>query len=132
MKLVVDTSISPRIARALNAVFAPAHKVVHANDVSGKNNADAKVCEYLQANTPSVFLIQDQDIIGQPHRMAALGEMKCHLVILAPGWLDSAPDQHAWMLLKIMPRVFKRLEETSRTTTLQLTAGPQPHIRKLK
>ena len=132
MKIVIDSSLSPRMARVLNAVLAPTHNVVHTNDVSGKNNADAEICEYLRANVPSLFIAQDLDTIGQPHRMAALGEMKCHIVLLAPGWLNIRPDEHPWMLLKIIPRVLKRLEQGSGAILLQITPGPQPHIRKLK
>jgi len=132
VKIVVDTSLAPRIARILESALAPTHNVVHANDISGRSNSDAEVCSYVKANVPSVIIMQDLDTSGQPHRMTAIGELETNVIMLAHAWLKIRPDEHAWMLLKVIPRALKRIEEASGTAMLQITPGPQPHIRKLK
>lgn len=42
MKVVIDENLPPALARALNALFAGEHEIIHIRDRFGPNVADAK------------------------------------------------------------------------------------------
>lgn len=123
MNILIDASLSPRIARALDAVFGSDD----ATCASVGAMADAALACREQAGA---WIGIDLDSSTQPHRMTALAEMGRHLVLLAPEWIDLSPADQASLLLRVMPRILKRLRGSGERLTLLVTAGPAPRIRK--
>lgn len=130
MNIVVDSSLSPRIARLLAAVLEPEHRAMHQNDLATGAATDAGLADHLASLSNALLLGLDLEITGHPHRLAALRELGCSVALLSPEWFKVPPPGQAWMLLRLLPRLLKRVQEAKSPVLLTISAGNQPSIRK--
>jgi len=128
MNLVLDTSLSPRLARLLDAALGPAHRVVHATELA-EQATDRMIADHVAAHAPALIIGMDLDVTAHPHRMAALKEMGAAVALLTTDWLTHDPVTQSWMLLRLMPRLLKKAQ-VSANPILLVSPGNGGSIRK--
>lgn len=131
MNIVIDATLSPRIARTLDAVLGPEHRVTHVRGLSDGQATDAQLHEFTSANNPALVIGLDLETTAQPHRLAALKEFNCHAAVLATDWLKIRPTEQAWRLLHVFPRLLTRVQSSSGLCLVSISAAKGLPIRKI-
>jgi len=131
VKILIDATLSPRIARALDALVKPAHNVLHVNDLGGAQTTDRHILDFLKGVDDAVVIGTDLDIVDHPHRIAALREWNCPVFLLATDWLELTPDHQAWKLMGQMPSLLKKVQPGAKSVIYLLPAKLKARIRKI-
>jgi len=131
MKILIDTTLSPRIARALDALLKPGHSVLHMNDLGNALTTDQHILDFLKDVEDAVVIGTDLEIVDHPHRIAALREWNRPVFLLTPDWLDLTPEDHAWKLMSQMPSLLKKIRPGAKPVIHLVPAKPGTRIRKI-
>ena len=110
MNIWLDPTLSPRLARALADVLTPPDAAGHLRDVLGHDASDVHVADFLAAHPGSTVIGIDLDIAEQPHRLAVWRARPADGVLLTPAWLDLAPLTQAWMLIRRIEELRKKID----------------------
>jgi len=131
LKILIDATLSPRIARALDALLKPAHSVMHVSDLGSAQTTDQHILDFLRSVDDAVVIGTDLDLVDHPHRVAALREWNCPVFLLATDWLKLTPDNQAWKLMGHMPSLLKKIQPGAKSVIHLLPAKPRARIRKI-
>lgn len=111
MNLLLDSTLAPRLARALNTLLQPEHSAAHLRDILGNDVSDSMVIQHIKDHPGSMMIGVDLDVIDNPHRVAALRECGCPVFLLSSAWLELAEWSVVWMLANRLPAMI----DTART-----------------
>lgn len=107
MRIFIDNNLAPRHARALSALLAPDHEIVHLRDKFPANTDDSSWLERLGVEGDWVVITGDTRIMTSPHLRAAWSRSGLTTFILKSGWMkQDIFEQHARLT-----RVMKKLIE---------------------
>ncbi len=105
MKLLLDHNLSPRIARALQALFADDHSVVALRDKFPANVTDPEWIKKLDAEGGWAVLTKDLRIRTRPHERAALDRSRIVFFFLSGSWTKCSVEETAWRLIRLVPKM---------------------------
>jgi hypothetical protein len=129
LKLLVDNSLSPRIARSLAALFVD-HRIVALRELFPENAPDIKWINELSEQGGWAVLTKDLRIRTRPHERAALDRSRVVYFFLAAGWHKFGVEETAARLIRLMPKMALQTEIAERGRfELPINAGSKlrPH-----
>jgi hypothetical protein len=96
LRIFIDNNLAPRHARALSALLAPDHEVVHLRDKFPASTDDGSWLERLGVEGDWVVITGDTRIMTSPHLRAAWSRSGLTTFILKSGWMkQDLFEQHA-------------------------------------
>ena len=101
MKILLDNNLSPRIARALNALFEPDHEVVSLRDKFPPDTSDAALIDALRREGRWVIVSGDRRITRNRAHAAAFRDSKLIGFFLSKGLYKSTVQKQAERLLAL-------------------------------
>jgi predicted nuclease of predicted toxin-antitoxin system len=107
VRFFVDNNLSPKIARALHALAAPEHEVVHLRDKYKEDTKDEDWMRALAQEHEWVIISGDVRIRKNPHEVKAWREAGHTIFFLRKGWTNIKPFEQASKLFHFFPEIVK-------------------------
>lgn len=105
MKLLLDNNLAPRIAKALNALYAGQHDIVALRDKFAADTPDVEWIMALSHERGWAVLTFDLHIRTRPHERAALDSARIVFFFLAGAWTSFGVEETAARLIRLMPKM---------------------------
>lgn len=113
MRFFVDNNISPRIAKALNALEErDRNEVVHLKQKFDQSVSDIQWLSSLGQEGHWVVLTCDRNILRNPHERAAWKESGLTVFFFKESYLKFSFWDQAWQLIKKWPEIKERAEKS--------------------
>ena len=101
VKVVIDKNLSPALARALNALFAGDHEVIHVRDRFGPNVKDVEWIARLSDEGRWIVVSGDTNIVRRKAEQAAFRNSRLIGFFLAPALNASKVSRQMHRLLAL-------------------------------
>lgn len=111
MKLLLDHNLSPKLARALQAIFDD-HTIISLRDRFASNTSDEEWISALDKDGGWAVLTKDLRIRTRPHERAALDRSKIVFFFLAGSWKGFSVEETAARLIRLIPKIAAQVELT--------------------
>ena len=131
MNLIFDATLSPRLARVLKTLLEPEHSATHIRDALGHDATDQRIGAFIQSTGDAMMVTVDLDISDNPHRIAALREWNCPVVLISSAWLELKPWDQAWMFLRLVPALLNKCQALPGAPVYLVAPGMKGRIRKI-
>lgn len=105
MNFFFDNNLAPKLARALNQLVEPDHKIVHLKDKFPANAEDAQWMKELGQQADWTIVTADVHIRRNPHEVRAWKEAGHTIFFLKPGWTDLTFWDQANKFTKCLPEI---------------------------
>jgi PIN like domain len=105
LKLLVDNTSSPRIARCLQALFEDEHEIVALRDKFAVDTDDVDWMTALHGEGGWAVVTKDLHIRTRPHERAALDRTNIVFFFLAGAWRKSSIEDTAARLIRWVPKM---------------------------
>jgi PIN like domain len=132
LKLLLDHNLSPKLARALAALYAPDHEIKALRERFSPDVSDADWITALDREGGWAVLTQDLRIRTRPHERAAMDRARIVFFFLAGAWRKFTVDETAARLIRLIPKMAAQTELAERGRfELPINAGSKlrPHRR---
>jgi hypothetical protein len=129
LKLLLDHNLSPRLARALGALFVD-HQIVALRDRFPENIADIDWILELDRDGGWGVLTKDLQIRQRPHERATLDRSHVVYFFLAGAWTKFTVEETAARLIRLIPKMAAQTDLADRGRfDLPINAGSKlrPH-----
>jgi hypothetical protein len=129
LKLLLDHNLSPRLARALAALFVD-HEIVALRDKFPADIADVDWIGGLDREGGWAVLTKDLRIRQRPHERAALDRSRIVYFFLARAWMKFTVEETAARLIRLIPKMAAQTDLADRGRfELPINAGSKlrPH-----
>jgi len=129
LKLLLDHNLSPRLARALGALFID-HEIVALRDRFPESIADIEWISELDRDGSSAVLTKDLRIRQRPHERATLDRSRVVYFFLAGAWMKFTVEETAARLIRLIPKMAAQTDLADRGRfDLPINAGSKlrPH-----
>ena len=113
MKLLLDHNLSPRLAKALGALFVD-HEIVALRDKFPENIADVDWIAELDRDRGWAVLTKDLRIRQRPHERAALDRSRVVYFFLAGAWMKYTVEETAARLIRLVPKMARQTDLADR------------------
>ncbi|MBI2928714.1 MAG: DUF5615 family PIN-like protein [Verrucomicrobia bacterium] len=110
MNFLFDNNLAPKLARGLNALVEPEHKIVHLKDRFAPNVEDEEWMKTLAQEQCWVIITADVRIRRNPHEVRAWKEAGHTVFFLKPGWTDLTFWEQANKFTKSFPDIISTAE----------------------
>ena len=108
MKLLLDHNLSPRLAKALDALFVE-HEIIALRDKFSADVADVDWITALDREGGWAVLTKDIRIRQRPHERAALDRSRIVYFFLGGAWRKFTVEETAVRLIRLIPKMVARL-----------------------
>jgi hypothetical protein len=129
LKLLLDHNLSPKLARALQALFDD-HEVVALRDKFGVQTSDEEWITALDREGGWAVLTKDLRLRTRPHERAAMDRSRIVYFFLAGAWKKISVEETAARLIRLFPKMAAQTELAERGRfELPINAGSKfrPH-----
>jgi hypothetical protein len=129
LKLLLDHNLSPRLARALDALFVE-HQIVALRDKFSADVTDVEWITALDREGGWAVLTKDIRIRQRPHERAALDRSRIVYFFLGGAWRKFAVEETAVRLIRLTPKMAAQTDLADRGRfELPINAGSKlrPH-----
>jgi hypothetical protein len=113
LKLLLDHHLSPRLARALQALFDQ-HEIVALRQKFANDTPDLDWIQALDRERGWAVLTMDLRIRTRPHERAALDRSAIVYFFLAGSWRRLTVEEQAWRLIRLIPKMAQQTEIAER------------------
>jgi hypothetical protein len=113
LKLLLDNNLSPRIARALQALFEE-HEILALRDRFSEGAADVSWITKLDVETGWAVLTRDLRIRTRPEERAVLDRTKIVFFFLGGAWRKFTVEETAARLIRLIPKVATQTDRADR------------------
>jgi hypothetical protein len=131
MNILLDATLPPRFARALNLLVQPDHTAAHIRDILGNDATDRHVADHLETNPDIIVIGVDLEISSNPHRAYSLRTWQRPVFLLHAGWANSDLWDQAWKLTRRIPEFIKKSLVDKKPEIYTVPAGIAGRIRKV-
>jgi hypothetical protein len=107
VRFFLDNNLSPKVARALNALLEPEHSAHHLKDLYPADTLDEVWMTDLGTQPDWVILSGDSAITRNPHEVRAWKEAGHPIFFLKPGWTHLPRWDSASKLFHRFPEILK-------------------------
>ena len=121
MKLFFDNNLSPRLARGLDALVQPDHRVTHLKDRFAANTADEAWMRELAREPDWIIVSGDLQIRKNPHEVRAWQQAGHTTFFLKKGWIDLPFWDQAWKFVKVFPELVATAEKAKKGAAFFIT-----------
>jgi hypothetical protein len=129
LKLLLDHNLSPRIARALDALLID-HTVVALRDRFPPNTPDVEWITALDREGGWAVLTRDLRLRTRPHERLAMDRARVVFFFLGGAWLKFGVEETAARLIRLVPKMALQTDLAERGRfELPINAGSKlrPH-----
>jgi hypothetical protein len=129
LKLLLDHNLSPRLAKALNALFVE-HEIIALRDKFSTAVTDVDWITALDREGGWAVLTQDIRIRQRPHDRAALDRSRIVYFFLGGAWRKFTVEETAVRLIRLIPKMAAQVDLADRGRfELPINAGSKlrPH-----
>jgi hypothetical protein len=129
LKLLLDHNLSPRLAKALDALFAE-HQIVALRDKFSADSTDVDWITALDREGGWAVLTRDLRIRQRPHERAALDRSRIVYFFLGGAWQKFTVEETAVRLIRLIPKMAAQTDLADRGRfELPINAGSKlrPH-----
>ena len=129
MKLLLDHNLSPRLAKALDALFVE-HQILALRDKFSADVTDIEWIAGLDREGGWAVLTKDIRIRQRPHERAALDRSRIVYFFLGGAWRKFTVEETAVRLIRLIPKMAAQTELADRGRfELPINAGSKlrPH-----
>lgn len=109
MRLLLDHNLSPRLARALDALFAE-HEIVALRDKFDARASDEEWITALDREGGWAALTMDLRIRTRPHERAAMDRSRIVFFFLAGAWRNYGVEETAARLIRLVPKMAAQVD----------------------
>jgi PIN like domain len=130
LKLLLDHNLSPRISRALAALFSPPHQIVSLRDKFPVDIDDVDWIKSLDNEGGWSVLTKDLRIRTKPHERAAMDNSRILFFFINGAWKKYGVEESTARLILLVPKMASLLELQDRgRLDLPINAGSKlrPH-----
>jgi hypothetical protein len=130
LKLLLDHNLSPKLARALAALFTPEHQIVALRDKFSPGVPDVDWITALDREGGWAVLTRDLRIRTRPHERIAMDRARIVFFFLAGAWKRFTVEETAARLIRLIPKMAAQTELADRGRfELPINAGSKlrPH-----
>jgi hypothetical protein len=130
LKLLVDHNLSPKLARALHALFEPEHTIQVLREKFPSDVEDVDWIGTLDREGGWVVVTKDLRIRTRPHERAALDRSKVVYSFLGRSWRNFPIHETAARLIRLIPKIAQQTDLADRGRfDLPINAGSKlrPH-----
>jgi hypothetical protein len=130
LKLLLDHNLSPKLARALAALFAPEHQIVPLRDAFSPEVSDLHWITALDREGGWAVLTRDLRIRTRPHEKAAMDRARIVFFFLTGAWRKFTVEETAARLIRLVPKMAAQTDLADRGRfELPINAGSKlrPH-----
>jgi hypothetical protein len=103
LKLLLDHNVSPKLARALDALFNPPHLIVSLRDKFPQDAADIDWIRSLDQEGSWAVLTRDLRIRSKPHERAAMDNARIVFFFLDGAWKKYGVEESCARLIRLLP-----------------------------
>ncbi len=121
MRLFFDNNLSPKLARSLDVLVQPEHRVVHLKERFAAHTADEVWMRALAAEPDWVIVSGDLQIRKNPHEIKAWQEAGHTTFFLKKGWIDLPFWDQAWKFAKVFPDLIATAERARKGRAFFIT-----------
>lgn len=123
MKLLLDHNLSPRIARALAALFSD-HQIYALRERFSVNATDIEWISALDRDGDWAVLTRDLRIRTRPHERMAMDQSRIVFFFLGGAWRKIGVEECAARLIRLIPKMAAQCDLAERGRfELPLNAG---------
>jgi PIN domain-containing protein len=129
LKLLLDHNLSPRLAKALDALFVE-HEIMALRDKFSPDVTDVDWITALDREGAWAVLTKDIRIRQRPHERAALDRSRIVYFFLGGAWRKFTVEETAVRLIRLMPKMASQTDLADRGRfELPINAGSKlrPH-----
>jgi hypothetical protein len=129
LKLLLDHNLSPRLAKALDALFVE-HQIVALREKFSEDVVDVEWITALDREGGWAVLTKDLRIRQRPHERAALDRSRVVYFFLAAAWKKYTVEETAARLIRLIPKMAAQTDLADRGRfELPINAGSKlrPH-----
>jgi hypothetical protein len=126
----LDHNLSPKLARALNALYEGEHTIISLRDRFEQDVPNTKRIAALDNEGGWAVLTKDLRIRTRPHERAAMDSARTVFFFLAGGWKNFMVQETAARLIRWVPRLAAQVDLAERGRfELPINAGSKlrPH-----
>jgi PIN like domain len=105
LKLLIDNSLSPRIAHCLQALFIDDHEIVPLRKKFAENATDVEWITALSQERGWAVITRDLQIKRRPHERAALDKADIVFFFLGGAWRKMTVEETAVRLIRWIPKI---------------------------
>jgi hypothetical protein len=130
LNLLLDHNLPQRIAKSLDALFQPDHRIVALRDKFPEDTDDVEWIGSLDREGGWGVLTRDLRIRTKPHERAAMDRSRIVFFFLNSGWRNLGVEETAARLIRLMPKMASLLDTLERgRIDLPINAGSKlrPH-----
>jgi len=103
-----DNNLAPKLARSLNLLVEPEHKIVHLKDkFPAPNIPDPEWMKKLAEEEDWIIVTADVRISRNPHEVKAWKEAGHTVFFLKPGWTNISFWEQATKFTKLLPEIIE-------------------------
>jgi hypothetical protein len=113
VKLFLDNNLSPKLARALQAIFDD-HAIVSLREKFEKDTSDEAWITALDKDGGWAVLTKDLRIRTRPHERAVLDRSKIIFFFLSGSWKNFSVAETAARLILLVPKTAAQVELADR------------------
>jgi hypothetical protein len=110
LRFFFDNNLPPRLAKAIQALVATEHEVMHLTDKFAANTTDVTWLKVLGAERDWVLICGDPRITKRPHELKALQEARLLSFFLKGGWTNLT----LWVIAHKLVQWWPNIMETAR------------------
>ena len=133
MRFFLDNCLSPRQAKALNALSeADGHKVVHRMDQFARNTPDEVWIPAIAKQEEWVIVSGDMRIFKSRLLRQVWIEARLTTFFLGKGWMNQEFWEQAWWLVRWWPRIIQQAELVERGAGFEVPAKPHGKFTPLR
>jgi PIN like domain len=129
LKLLLDHNLSPRLAKALDALFVD-HEIIALRDKFSADVTDVNWITALDREGGWAVLTKDIRIRQRPHERAALDRSRIVYFFLGGAWRKFTVEETAVRLIRLIPKMVSQTDLADRGRfELPINAGSKlrPH-----
>ncbi|HVU34914.1 MAG TPA: hypothetical protein VHE61_15885 [Opitutaceae bacterium] len=121
MKLFFDNNLSPRLARSLDELVKPEHRVVHLKELFPPSTPDEVWMSELSRQDDWVIVSGDLQIRKNPHEIRAWAAAGPTTFFLKKGWIALPFWDQAWKFAKVFPALLAAAATAPRGSAFFIT-----------
>lgn len=121
MKFFFDNNLSPKLARSLDVLVQPEHRVIHLKERFAADTADEVWMRALAGESDWVIISGDLQIRKNPHEIKAWQEAGHTTFFLKKGWTDLSFWDQAWKFAKVFPELLATAERARKGSAFFIT-----------
>jgi hypothetical protein len=121
VRFFFDNNLSPKLARSLDLLVEPEHRVIHLKEKFAADTPDTVWMRALAKEPDWIIISGDLQIRRNPHEIKAWQEAGHTTFFLKKGWIDLPRWDQVWKFAKAFPELIVTAERARNGSAFFIT-----------